>query len=230
MWGSDCDDYVGDFYDPTHQCPDFSGSAYCNSSMLCNDDGYMYDCDWDNDRFSCAPGDLSGKFGSMNASGGITAFGLAMTSDASMGTLIPPLDDIQDMVFVAYCGSNSEGITNFACAPFDVTSTTTTPTEAETTSSDSDDEDHTFVATFTGHNGIVGNVTIDNGHVIIGLDLSDEPTDVISTGNFTECIAGGLKYHIHESWGHSYASFDQIGSTACGSSYTAGHWDPWHGM
>lgn len=112
--GEDCDDYIDSFYDPTHQCMNFSGSAYCNSTtgtaLLCGSGSYS--CDWDDDRFSCAPGDLSGKFGSMDASD--TSFTL---TESGPGTLIPPTDDMDGMVFAAYCGDVDAGITYFACAP-----------------------------------------------------------------------------------------------------------------
>merc|ERR1712130_900374 len=93
--------YVGDFWDPTHQCPDFSGSEFCNGTLLCGDDGYSYDCDYENDRYSCAPGDFSGKFGSIT-------------------------DEMVGMMFVVYCGDNTEGITYVTCATITESDATTT--------------------------------------------------------------------------------------------------------
>ena len=113
--GSDCEDYIDSLYDPTHQCMDFSGSAYCyGSSYLCNDTDYSYDCDFDNDRYSCGPGDLSGKFGDITASA--ESFSL---SESGPGTLIPHTEDLVDLIVAVYCGDNDDGISYLACAPFD---------------------------------------------------------------------------------------------------------------
>ena len=40
------------------------------------------------------------------------------------------------------------------------------------------------------------------------------------------CFEDGFSYHIHEKWDYNDSN-DTIGSTACGSTYTGGHWDPW---
>ena len=114
--GSDCADYIDSFYDPTHQCMDFSGSEYCyGSSKLCNATGYSYDCEFDHVRYSCAPGDLSGKFGDITASA--KSF---FESKPGPGTLIPPTYDLADLIAAVYCGDNYDGITYLACAPFAV--------------------------------------------------------------------------------------------------------------
>jgi len=121
--GEDCDDVVGDFYDPTHQCMAFSGSEYCSGGLLCDVDDmdYSYSCDWDNDRYSCAPGDLSGKFETIDAAAD-TSFSL---SESGPGTLIPAMDDLVDLIFAVYCANDGEttsgsaGISYLACAPID---------------------------------------------------------------------------------------------------------------
>ena len=43
---------------------------------ICNDSSYSYECDYSQPetRFLCAPGDLSGKFGSLNSSASVVAF------------------------------------------------------------------------------------------------------------------------------------------------------------
>merc|ERR1711971_159030 len=64
--GDECADAVGAFYDPTHQCPSFSNSEYCTDGKLCMDPDYSYECDFAADRYSCAPGDISGKFGQID--------------------------------------------------------------------------------------------------------------------------------------------------------------------
>jgi hypothetical protein len=112
--GADCDDVVGDFYDPTHQCPDFSGSAYCTAGKVCNATAYAYACDWDDNRYSCAPGDFSGKWGDITASA--NTFTL---SESGPGTLIPEMDTLADLIFAVYCGDDSTAISYLACAPFD---------------------------------------------------------------------------------------------------------------
>jgi len=112
--GEDCGTYVGDLWDPTHQCPDFSGSEFCLSNNLCNDTMfYSYDCDYANDRYSCAPGDLSGKFGVITDSSAFTI------DEDGTDTLMPTTDDMMDYLFVIYCGNNTEGITYVACAPIE---------------------------------------------------------------------------------------------------------------
>merc|ERR1712228_840917 len=60
----DCATSVGDAYDPTNSCVDFSGSEFCTNGVLCDgnsDSAYVYNCDFAADRYSCAPGDLSDK-------------------------------------------------------------------------------------------------------------------------------------------------------------------------
>merc|ERR1719336_1501823 len=119
--GEDCDDTVGDFYDPTHQCPDFSGSEYCTDGDLCGDSGYTYSCDFDEDRYSCAPGDLSGKFGETTY--GATEFSL---SESGPGTLIPEMGALEDLIFALYCGDDDDDAPTFlACAPLNDAATTT---------------------------------------------------------------------------------------------------------
>ena len=74
---SNCSAAVGYFYDPTISCAPESGSIYCTDMMsLCNDSSYSYECDYSQaeTRFLCAPGDLSGKFGSLNSSASYVEF------------------------------------------------------------------------------------------------------------------------------------------------------------
>merc|ERR1719464_102482 len=123
--GAGCDGYVGDFYDPTHQCPSFSGSEYCTAGKLCEDEDYMYDCDFELDAYSCAPGDLSGKFGSLVNPGEDTLTIFNMTDR----TLVPLTSSLQGKVMAIYCAESEQPeLTVFACAPF--TTTTPSPTEA----------------------------------------------------------------------------------------------------
>merc|ERR1712109_419935 len=116
--GEDCESYVGDFWDPTHQCPDFSGSEFCNGTLLCGDNDYS------NDRYSCAPGDFSGKFGS------ITDASDFEIDEHGPDTLIPTTDDMLGMMFVVYCGNNTEGITYVTCATITEGMTTTEDPES----------------------------------------------------------------------------------------------------
>jgi len=209
LTGDDCADYVGDFYDPTHQCMDFSGSDYCNATGLCGDANYSYSCDFASDRYSCAPGDLSGKMGSVSADS-VTYATLDSTA------LIPRVSTLDGMMAVFYCGNNSEGISYGACAPI------RNETEFTTTASPSNP---TMEAVFYGDNGILGTVTVDNGYLMVDLDLSAEPN---LPGGYSTCVSGGLKYHIHTRWDHD-DYLDKINGTDCGAGYTGGHYDPWQG-
>lgn len=111
--GGDCENAVGAFYDPTHQCPSFSGSQYCTDGKLCDDADYEYACDFDSDRYTCAPGDLSGKFGSFDP----TADTLTVTYDDT-DALLPLASDLVGKVMAIYCPEDIQNdLTVFACAP-----------------------------------------------------------------------------------------------------------------
>jgi len=130
MLGSNCDDYVGDFYDPTHQCPSFSGSEYCTDGKLCNDANYAYDCDWD-DRYSCAPGDLSGYMAPFeNPATAVFSY----IAPAPSSYLFPLTSDLVGKVMAIYCNEDDQAdLTVFACAPIvDANATTMAPTMAPT--------------------------------------------------------------------------------------------------
>ena len=232
--GDACADYVGDFYDPTHQCPPFSGSEYCyGSDYLCNDTDYAYDCDFDNNRYSCAPGDLSGKFGTI-PNGTSWFYKTNNVTDMYYNDLLPRTDDLIGKMFVIYCGNNTEGISYLTCAPLQemdtVNTTTTTTTDSPSASPTPEPtreiSGNTYEAVFSGSNDITGTVTVDNGYIIVDLDLSAEPA---LNGDYSECVSGGMKYHIHKYWYHD-SDTDYANSTMCGSTYTGGHYDPWHGM
>lgn len=111
--GGDCDNAVGAFYDPTHQCPGFSDSPYCFDGMLCEDDSYMYDCDFMNARYSCAPGDMSGKMGAFENPG------TEVLSVTATGAYLSPLtSDLVGKVMAIYCAEEDQAdLTVFACAP-----------------------------------------------------------------------------------------------------------------
>jgi len=132
---ADCNDYVGDFWDPTHQCPSFSGSVHCDSGYLCDDDEYEYHCDFDNDRYSCAPGDFSGKFGSVMGSD--SELFLQITSDFE-AALVPNTADLVGKLFAVYCGNDVTGISYLMCTPFDVVTVTTTSESESVESFDGD--------------------------------------------------------------------------------------------
>lgn len=121
--GADCADAVGAFYDPTHQCPSWSGSEYCTDGKLCMDPDYMYECDLTTDRYTCAPGDFSGKFGSIDPT---ETFSISETGQA---TLTPLASDLEGKVMAVYCAeADQSDLTVFACAPINVYSTPS-PTE-----------------------------------------------------------------------------------------------------
>jgi len=138
--GFDCYDYVGDFWDPTHQCMNFSDSPYCYDDGLCDDSGYSYDCTYDTDRYSCAPGDLSGKFGTMPDSSWAQYVDAGKPDDmiytlneTGPNTLIPRTDDMVGKMLSFYC-NNGGIIEHLACAPIYNISGDTTTTTAPTTS------------------------------------------------------------------------------------------------
>lgn len=83
-----------------------------------------------------------------------------------------------------------------------------------------------YIATFdpANHN-ISGTVIVNDGQVIVDIDLSAQPALPLG---FENCIAGGLKYHIHDLWGLP-DNADRFGETDCGALYTDFHWDPWTG-
>jgi len=223
--GDDCSDVIGSFYDPTHQCMDFSGSEFCNGSLLCGDNDYSYDCDFENDRYSCAPGDFSGKMGTITDL--TTPF---WYNSNGTDLLLPPLASMDGMVFAVYCGDNDSGFKPLACAPLFDTSMSMNMTNASftstTTTTSSPWSGNTMVATFSGDNDLTGTVTVDNGYVIIDLDGSLMPD--INGANWSTCVDGGMKYHIHMLWEHSDDT-DKLNGTMCGAGYTGGHWDPWQG-
>jgi len=206
-----CANYIGNQYDPTNACLYSSESSYCTNGVLC--DGYIsgttyaYDCDWDADRYSCAPGDLAGKFG-MITDPDSTPLVVNYAGDDS---LIPMTDSLVGKVMLIHCADG----TPVACAPI-VDSATTTQAPADATKQ--------YVATFTAaNNGIDGTVTVNDGQIEVDLDLSSEPALV---GGFATCTDGGLKWHIHNSWTHS--DNDDKLEGMCGASYTGGHYDPWN--
>merc|ERR1719384_1174382 len=115
----DCDSVIGAAYDPTNSCVDFSGSDYCTNGKLCNgasDSAYEYACDFANDRYSCAPGDISGKFGMLTDPAN-EFLSVTATGDNS---LIPLTEDVVGKVMAIYCPySESSTLKVFACAPIE---------------------------------------------------------------------------------------------------------------
>ena len=96
--GTGCDN-VGDQYDPTAQCLPLSGNDYCTQGKLCQDSSYSYDCNFSSARYSCAPGDLSGKVGELISVN--TSYGYTKQMDGN--TLIPPTDSLIDKVIAINC-------------------------------------------------------------------------------------------------------------------------------
>merc|ERR1712039_931468 len=114
-----CADAVGKAYDPTDSCVDFSESELCTNGVLCNgnsDSAYEYNCDWDADRYSCAPGDLSGKFGLITD----PANGEKHVHYESDDSLTPVTDDLVGKVMAIYCPyADSSTPIYLACAPIE---------------------------------------------------------------------------------------------------------------
>lgn len=110
--GDECADAVGAFYDPTHQCPSWSNSEYCTAGKLCADPSYSYECDFAADRYSCAPGDFSGKFGSIDPAETLSI------SETGQAELVPIASDLVGKVLAVYCAEADQSeLTVFACAP-----------------------------------------------------------------------------------------------------------------
>merc|ERR1712130_373239 len=115
-----CTNYVGDAYDPTNACLPYTASPYCFDGVLCGDANststYEYDCDFATDRYSCAPGDLSGKLG-MISDPSATALSVEHEGDNS---LIPYTDDLIGKVMAIYCPyADSSSPVYLACAPIE---------------------------------------------------------------------------------------------------------------
>jgi len=104
---NECKAVVGNVWDPTVSCLHGSDSKFCDypDYHLCNDTSYSYSCNV-KDRYSCAPGDLSGKYGVATFENSTFAF---FTDD----TVLPPLDMIVGKSLVIECDDFSEII---ACA------------------------------------------------------------------------------------------------------------------
>ena len=103
---------IGNFYDPTVTCaPDSDATDYCNSDgELCQDSSYSYACDVVNDRYLCAPGDLSGKYGLFDISSGATTFNTAGNDE-----IMIDLGLLDDKSAVLQCMNTLEVV---ACAQF----------------------------------------------------------------------------------------------------------------
>merc|ERR1712130_975065 len=134
-------------------------------------------------------------------------------------------DDLIGKVMVIQCANSGIGgymPADIACAPITEYTAVATPSPV------TPDPTKQYVATFDKLNsGIGGSVTVNDGQIIVDLDLSDEP---MLPGGFATCLADGLKYHIHAKWTHTDNNdrSDTSSSTTCGSTYTGGHYDPWN--
>ena len=97
---TNCPVVVGRQYDPTHHCLANSASDHCRQGVRCKDrEGkaaakWQYNCDFGKGRYSCAPGDISGKFGSIT--NGKAKFSGHLS-------LIPPTDSLIGKVMVIHC-------------------------------------------------------------------------------------------------------------------------------
>ena len=115
---SNCADEIGNFYDPTITCvenSDMDAKGYCTGSYLCNDDEYEYDCDYSGDvenRFQCAPGDLSGKYGSIDISSSSNFF----LNMSGYDPLMIAIEQLEGKSVALLCGDDRSMI--LACAGF----------------------------------------------------------------------------------------------------------------
>ena len=197
--GDSCKPYVGSAWDPTHQCIPWSGSPHCDDGKLCGDESYEYECSYDEDRYSCAPGDLSGKIGSSPPPVG-AVINEEIPGLPDLTSLIPETESLTDKVLAITCASNEDEPQFIACAPIQY------------------DHEHIccpFEATFSGSGGINGTVAVGSGNVAVSLDVSGTP-DV--PNGWDVCITGGMSYHIHDKWTHDDLQ-EKYGSD-CGGEYT----------
>jgi len=106
---SECDSYIGDFYDPTVTCAYGSDNEFCFDNNLCNVTNYNYTCDFNEygDRFLCAPGDLTGKYGSISSTGDGTLIGY--------DPLMIDLSQLADLSVAVQCSETWETV---ACGSF----------------------------------------------------------------------------------------------------------------
>ena len=108
---------MGSAWDPTHQCIPWSGSEHCDDGKLCGDDDYEYECLWESDRFSCAPGDLSGKIGSLTPGEVIDQIAPEISL---LTSLIPETDALTNKIMTITCSPGNEKRPKFvACAPIE---------------------------------------------------------------------------------------------------------------
>ena len=122
--GKGCRRFVGSAWDPTHQCIPWSGSEHCDDDgRLCGDANYEYECRWDEDRFSCAPGDLIGpiidKY-NVNASGVPVGEQIGVMFTDFLTSLIPETESLTDKVMAITCTPDGERRPKYiACAPIE---------------------------------------------------------------------------------------------------------------
>ena len=131
-----CSAAVGKFYDPTISCAPDSDSKYCTDGIyLCNDTSYLYQCDyWGSEsRFSCAPGDLSGKFALLDSSALLAVI-------AEIDPFMIDLRLLDGLSLVLQCENTYEMITcgafmEFSAGDIDsipsTSTSTTTPTDVK---------------------------------------------------------------------------------------------------
>ena len=129
--GDNCDDIVGGFYDPTISCAPNSTSIYCDhyNDARCNDTSYNYTCNYNqpSNRYLCAPGDLSGKFGPIYFTPEGANFSYTYYTIYEMDDLMIDLDLLDGKSLVVQCSDTMEIV---ACAMFfgDESATTTMAT------------------------------------------------------------------------------------------------------
>jgi hypothetical protein len=199
--GSDCSDATGGYtWDPTVSCYNMSGNANCQGNTICGAESGtdVYSCDYDNDPYSCAPGDLAGKWGTFMVSDWNDDD--TIISGSGWDQTAPSLYNIMGRSVGIVCEDKI-----VACGRFkDVSVATATAT----------------FSSVDANSNIDGSVTIENNKIVIDLDLFSE------TGVSTACIGDGLKYHIHEKWTHSDDEA-RVGGSLCNSTFTGGHFDPY---
>jgi hypothetical protein len=207
---------TGLHYDPTSACGAKSSSVFCQPKGRCVPSSsagsatagdYSANCngvynDYLANPYGCEVGDLKGKFGAVNP----------LTYYNWQDPYMPLVSALVNKSIVFHCPST--GARAF-CAQFKATSTpapTTPRKRVDMTASKKTAESPYGTIEFLG----------DGSHTI-SLDVTSIQADL--TAISSTCISGGLKYHIHQKWTHTDASY-KVGSTDCGAGPTGGHYDP----
>jgi len=208
-FGDDCN-YADEHFDPTVACSDLSAHGACSCLIPDRDAaGIVYDCQYPIDPFTCEFGDFSNKFEGGYV-GGEPYYGLGEFNYEDPFLHMP---DLEGKSIVFHCGTTVERI---FCGAFQ--KTTIEPMTERVQKPVSDPS--SLIADF-GFGHIIVN---DFDTIVSDFDAATlaELDDYLPGG--ASCYENGFKWHIHDLWEHTQNA--AVGSDLCGSTYTAGHYDP----